>query len=375
MKALIVDDEPDIREELSEFVEDLGIAVETAVNGEEALAKFYADPDIAIVLSDLMMPGLNGLDMLENMNIEPEGKARVKRVIFMTGNGNTQSVIRAMHLGATEFLLKPVDLNLLEKHILSARKWIAAERSRRAQEAALKEQISFNEVEISSLSRDIERAYSEALACLAAAAEYKDPETGQHITRIGEYAAVIAKELGWDRDRCDMIRLAAPLHDVGKVGMRDDVLLKEAPLNPAEAKHMREHPETGYHILSVSDYPVMNMAARIAYCHHERWDGSGYPRALKGTEIPLEASITSLVDVYDALRSKRPYKSALSHDKVMHIIKNGDRRTKPEHFRPEVLVAFLKAEDKMAAIFDSFKDEDAPPGTSVESAKNKTIRL
>ena len=375
MKALIVDDEPDIREELSEFVEDLGIAVETAVNGEEALAKFYADPDIAIVLSDLMMPGLNGLDMLENMNIEPEGKARVKRVIFMTGNGNTQSVIRAMHLGATEFLLKPVDLNLLEKHILSARKWIAAERSRRAQEAALKEQISFNEVEISSLSRDIERAYSEALACLAAAAEYKDPETGQHITRIGEYAAVVAKELGWDRDRCDMIRLAAPLHDVGKVGMRDDVLLKEAPLDPAEAKHMREHPETGYHILSSSEYPVMKMAARIAYCHHERWDGSGYPRALKGTEIPLEASITSLVDVYDALRSKRPYKSALSHNKVMHIIKNGDGRTKPEHFRPEVLLAFLKAEDKMAAIFDSFKDEDAPPGTSVESAKNKTIRL
>ena len=366
MKALIVDDEPDIREELSEFVEDLGMQVETAANGEEALAKFYADREIAIVLSDLMMPGLNGLDMLDNMNTAPEAKERVKQVIFMTGNGNTQSVIRAMHLGATEFLLKPVDLDLLEQHVVAAKKYVASERARRAQEEALKEQISFNEAEISSLNRDIKRAYGEALACLAAAAEYKDPETGQHITRIGEYASVLARELGWDRERCEMIRLAAPLHDVGKVGMRDNVLLKEGPLSPEEAKHMREHPETGYKILSTSEYPVMKMAARIAYCHHERWDGSGYPRALKGSEIPLEASITSLVDVYDALRSQRPYKPAFSHERVMEIIRDGDGRTAPEHFRPDVIEAFLNAEDKMAAIFDHFKDEDAPEGSSVE---------
>jgi len=375
MKALIVDDEPEIREELCEFVEDFGLSVETAANGEEALVKFYADPEIAIVLSDLMMPGLNGLDMLENMNTTPEVCDRVKQVIFMTGNGNTQSVIRAMHLGATEFLLKPVDLDLLEQHVVSARKLVAAERSRRAQEAALKEQVSFNEVEISTLNRNIERAYEEALACLASAAEYKDPETGQHITRIGEYAAVLAKELGWDADRCAMIRLAAPLHDVGKVGTRDNVLLKRGSLDPEETKHMREHPETGFHILSASPYPVMKMAARIAYCHHERWDGSGYPRALQGSEIPMEASITSLVDVYDALRSERPYKLALSHETVMSIIRDGDERTRPEHFRPDVIQAFLNAEEKMAAIFDNFKDEDAPEGASIESKKLKTRQL
>ena len=373
MKALIVDDEPDIREELSEFVEDLGLDVEVASNGEEALAKFYADPDIAIVLSDLMMPGLNGLDMLDNMNTAPGVKDRVKQVIFMTGNGNTQSVIRAMHLGATEFLLKPVDLDMLEEHVVSAKRYVAAERARRANEALLKEQISLNEAEISALNRDIERAYAEALACLAAAAEYKDPETGQHITRIGEYASVLAKKIGWDKERCEMIRMAAPLHDVGKVGMRDSVLLKEGPLTPDEAKHMREHPQTGHHILSMSPYPVMKMAARIALCHHERWDGTGYPRGLKGSEIPVEASITTLVDVYDALRSVRPYKPGFSHEKVMQIITEGDGRTDPKHFRPDVLHAFVEAQDEMAAIFDSFKDEDAPEGSSISASQREVL--
>ncbi len=367
MKALIVDDEPEIREELGEFVEELGLATETASNGEEALAKFYADPEIAIVLSDLMMPGLNGLDMLDNMNTSVEGQNRVKQVIFMTGNGNTQSVIRAMHLGATEFLLKPVDLSMLEQHVVAAMKYVASERARRAQETALKEQISFNEAEITALNRDIKRAYAEALGCLAAASEYKDPETGQHIVRIGEYAAALAKAMGWDKDRCEMIRLAAPLHDMGKVGMRDSVLLKEGPLDAEELKHMREHPENGYRILSTSDYPVMKMAARIAYCHHERWDGTGYPRALKGSEIPVEASITTLVDVYDALRSERPYKPAFSHEKVMSIIRDGDGRTEPHHFRPDVLQAFLDAEEDMARIFDTLKDEQgaAAPKNSV----------
>ncbi len=373
MKALIVDDDADIRDELVEFVQDLGLQVDTAANGEEALAKFYADPSIAIILSDLMMPGLNGLDMLENMNSAPDAKTRVKQVIFMTGNGNTQSVIRAMHLGATEFLLKPVDLNVLEQHVVAAKTKVASERARRAQEDALKEQISSNEAEISALNRSIERAYADALACLATAAEYKDPETGQHITRIGEYAAVLAKALGWDRERCEMIRLAAPLHDVGKVGTRDSILLKEGPLSPEEERHMREHPETGYRILSTSHYPVMIMAARIAYCHHERWDGSGYPRGLKGNEIPIEASITTLVDVYDALRAERPYKPAFTHEQVMKIIRDGDGRTSPQHFRPEVVEAFLLAEDQMAAIFDNYND--GPTGDDPNKRKLEPRRL
>lgn len=357
MKALIVDDEPDIREELGEFVEQLGLSVVLASNGEEALGKYFGDPEISIILSDLMMPGLNGLEMLDGINDAPESRQRVRRVIFMTANGNTESVIRAMHLGAKEFLLKPVDLDQLERHIITAMREVAADQARQTEEILLKQQVTLNSAEISALNRDVEEAYAEALACLAAAAEHKDPETGQHIIRIGRYAAVLAEELGKDKQWCDMIRLAAPLHDVGKVGMRDAVLLKEGPLDDDELLHMREHPETGYQILSGSAHPTMKMAARIARCHHERWDGSGYPRGLKGSEIPIEASITTLVDVYDALRSKRPYKPAFTHEKVMDIILNGDGRTEAHHFHPEVLAAFESAQSKMAAVFDQLGDD------------------
>lgn len=361
MKALIVDDEPDIREELGEFVVSLGLEVALASNGEEALNKFFADPSINIVLSDLMMPGLNGLDMLDSMNHSPEGKDRVKQVIFMTGNGNTQSVIRAMHLGATEFLLKPVDLDLLEQNIATAQEHIASENFRRLNEQALAAKVQADQIAIHALNMDIKRAYGEALACLASAAEFKDPETGFHITRIGEYASALARHMGWSQERCEMIRLAAPLHDVGKVGMPDSILLKEGPLDQDELQVMRRHPEAGYKILSSSKYPVMVMAARISLCHHERWDGSGYPRQLKGSEVPVEASITSLVDVYDALRSERPYKAGFSHQRVMDIILKGDGRTLPEHFRPEVLEAFEQNANEMNDIFEKFRDANFQP--------------
>lgn len=356
MKVLIVDDDSAIREELSEFVAEMGLTVSAAANGEEAIAQYFADEDIAILLTDLMMPGISGLEMLDTINNSPGAGKRVLRVIFMTGNSDTQSVIKAMHLGATEFLLKPVDLDLLESYVLEAKKLVANERTRIANEALLKEKVTQNEAEITSLNKDIQRAYAEALACLAAAAEYKDPETGQHITRIGEYAAVIAEKIGWDTDWCSMIRLAAPLHDVGKVGMRDAVLLKNGPLDDTEASHMKEHPEIGFRILSESTFPVMKMAARIALCHHERWDGTGYPRALKGSQIPVEASITTLADVYDALRSARPYKRAMTHEEVMKVITEGDGRTSPEHFRPDVLEAFKACADRLAEIFDRLAD-------------------
>ena len=372
MKVLVVDDESDIREELGEFVEQLDFSVVLASNGEEALGKYFDDPEISIILSDLMMPGLNGLEMLDNINSAPGAHQRVRRVIFMTGNGNTQSVIRAMHLGAKEFLLKPVDLDQLERHIMSAKREVATDRARQTEEILLKQQVSLNNAQISSLNRYVEEAYAEALACLAAAAEHKDPETGQHIIRIGEYAAVLAQALGWDKEWSEMIRLAAPLHDVGKVGMRDSVLLKEGPLDDDELHHMRQHPETGYQILSVSNYPTMKMAARIARCHHERWDGTGYPRGLKGSEIPVEASITTLVDVYDALRSKRPYKPAFDHKQVMDIILNGDGRTEPKHFRPDVLAAFEAAQDKMADIFERLSD-DTDSSSHTSSSKREVL--
>jgi putative two-component system response regulator len=261
-----------------------------------------------------------------------------------------------MALGASEFMLKPLDLDLLEDNLVKAREFVFTERSRLLEEQAKEAKLAASQVEISSLNRDIKRAYAEALACLARAAEYKDPETGAHINRIGAYAARLAAELGWSRDQCDMIRIAAPLHDVGKVATPDSILLKDGPLTDDEFATMRKHPEFGHEVLSMSDYPVMAMAARIALNHHERWDGTGYPRGLSGNEIPVEASITTLVDVYDALRSERPYKAAMSHEEAMNTIVEGDGRTDPKHFRPDVLEAFKNANGAMNHIFETMAD-------------------
>lgn len=356
LKVLVVDDEPDIRLELNDFVQELDFDCMLAGNGEEALSMFKADDSIHIVLSDLTMPGMTGLQLLERIVKDEGTRHRIRRFIFMTGNGDTRAVIDAMRLGASEFMLKPMDLDLLENILVDAREHVLTERFKMLNEQARDAKLAASEVEISSLNRDIKKAYGEALSCLARAAEYKDPETGAHIKRIGAYAAKLAGELGWSREQCEMLRLAAPLHDVGKVATPDAVLLKQGPLTDDEFATMRKHPEYGHEVLSMSDYPVMAMAARIALNHHERWDGGGYPRGLKGNEIPIEASITTLVDVYDALRSARPYKPAMTHEQAMNIILEGDGRTDPKHFRPDVLEAFKNANDAMNHIFETMAD-------------------
>lgn len=356
LKLLIVDDEPDIRLELKDFAEELGFECLLAANGQEALLAFKDSSDIHIILSDLTMPGMTGLELLERIVRDDDTKHRINRFVFMTGNGDTRAVIEAMRLGASEFMLKPMDLDLLEDVLVEAREGVLAERFRVLNEQAREAELAANAVEINSLTRDIRKAYREALACLARAAEYKDPETGAHILRIGAYAARLAAELGWSKEQCDMLRMAAPLHDVGKVATPDAILLKDGPLTDEEFTVMRQHPKFGHEVLSMSDYPVMAMAARIALNHHERWDGGGYPRGLSGSEIPIEASITTLVDVYDALRSERPYKAAMTHEQAMQVILEGDGRTDPKHFRPDVLAAFKGADQAMNHIFETMKD-------------------
>ena len=206
------------------------------------------------------------------------------------------------------------------------------------------------------MSFDTQEPIPEVVTRLLSSVKNKDCETGAHILRIGAYAARLAAELGWAKDQCEMLRLAAPLHDVGKVATPDSILLKEGPLTDDEFAVMRQHPKFGHEVLSMSDYPVMAMAARIALNHHERWNGGGYPRGLAGSEIPIEASITTLVDVYDALRSERPYKAAMTHEQAMQVILEGDGRTDPQHFRPDVLDAFKRAGQAMDHIFETMRD-------------------
>ena len=348
-KILVVDDEREIREELIEYLSGKGYDCLEASGVSPAMESLHEDPEIAIVITDIKMPGQDGLDLLSAIKSELE---REVEVIVVTGHGGLAEATRALRLGASDFIEKPIDLGYLLHVTERADQLLHLRRAERLSRDSLKAEVEAKTLEVRKLLTSLERAYAESLDCLADAAEYKDPETGQHIRRMGAYARFLSGRLGWSEKRRDIIALAAPLHDVGKIGTPDAVLLKPGKLTPEEVVVMKRHAEIGYRVLSRSQHPVMKCAANIAWAHHERWDGGGYPRGLKGTDIPSEARIVMFGDVYDALRSERPYKPAFDHDRAVRIILDGDGRTEPEHFDPELLQIFRAHADKFARIFE-----------------------
>ena len=354
-KVLIAEDEDEIREELVECLTNGGFICVGASNGEEGLDLLRRDTEINVVLTDIHMPGKSGLEMINSAYSE-FGKDRDLEYVILTGHGGSKEAIGALKLGVIDFLEKPLDIDHLLHVVRRAEELVLLKRANRHYKAGLEADVQAKTLENRKLLSNLENAYEEALECLAVAAEYKDSETGNHISRVGEYAQLIAKELGWSKERQNLMLLAAPLHDVGKIGTPESILLKPGKLDSDEVEIMKQHTQNGYDILSKSKYPVMQAAANIARCHHERWNGGGYPRGIKGTEIPIEARITSLVDVYDALRSKRPYKPEFDQEKTLSIMLDGDGRTDPSHFDPELIDIFRKVAGKFDEIYLKLAD-------------------
>lgn len=340
---LAIDDTPDNLGLLETILEqeDYNVLVSTSGESGIQIAKSQR-PDL--ILLDVMMPGLNGYETAQQI-LNDNGLKKIP-ILFLSALDDVQSKVKALKSGGVDFVSKP-----FQRQELLARIKTHIELSQLRNH--LQEQVELQTCELYL-------AYENALSLLSIASEYRDYETGMHNNRLGLYAALLAQELNWSEADRKTILYAAPLHDVGKIGIPDSILHKRGPLDSKEWVVMKTHTSIGEEILSRKSHQnkLLKMAAEIAHGHHEDFDGSGYPLGLSGETIPLSARITSLCDVYDALRSKRPYKKGFSRQETMDIIVHGDNRTMPEHFDPVILKAFVANEDKFNAIFESKKSSN-----------------
>ena len=299
------------------------------------------DPDLVVI--DYMMPPPDGMAFIQAFRAHPGRKNTP--LLMITANQDTEVRHRALTLGASDFLTKPVDKNefraratnmlLLrksQKQLADRAAWLAEEVAKATNEVLVRER--------------------ETIIRLSKAAEYRDPETGAHILQMANYSQIIARNLGHSEADQTLLLDAAPMHDIGKVGTPDHILLKPGRLDPEEMEIMRQHASIGYDILKGSPSPLLQKAAVIALTHHEKFDGSGYPNQLKGQDIPLDGRIVAIADVFDALTSERPYKKAWAIDDAVTFLHDNSG----SHFDPECLAAFFRNWDEVLDIRNRYSD-------------------
>lgn len=348
-KILIVDDMERNIKMLALLCQHLGHETISAPNGAEAIAMALREQPDAILM-DVMMPEMNGFEATEKLKADP--LTRHIPVIMVTALDSREDMLAGITKGADDFLSKPVDTQELTLRLNNNLR-------NKEFHDFLKNYNQILEKEVADRTLELRQGYIDTIHRLTLAAEFKDEDTGLHINRISHYTKALATELGMDKEFTESIFYASPMHDIGKVAIPDAILLKNGPLDKEEWAIMKTHPSVGARILEGSKSPYLVMATEIALGHHERWDGNGYPNGLQGDSIPLAARIMNIADQYDALRSKRPYKPPFDHAKTFAIITEGDGRTLPEHFDPEVLAAFKKCAGIFDTIFETHQD-DAP---------------
>ncbi|MEQ1635401.1 MAG: HD domain-containing phosphohydrolase [Methylococcales bacterium] len=301
------------------------------------------DPELIIV--DFMMPNLNGIEFIKKIRAVPE-KADIP-ILMVTANDNSSVRYEALKSGATDFLNKPIDKT---EFMIRVRNMLTLHSSQRK----LADKAAWLAEEVQKATLEIRNREQEVIFRLSKAAEYRDPETGGHIRRMAHYSKHIANQLGMPIALQNMILEAAPMHDIGKVGIPDSILLKPGKLDAAEFELMKEHATFGHNILNGSSSKLMQLGALIALTHHEKFDGSGYPNGLVGDQTPIYGQIIAVADVFDALTSERPYKKPWTIEAAIDFLNEGSGK----HFKPECVTAFLKDWDNVLAIKDRFVDDE-----------------
>jgi len=358
-KILVVDDEAATRLSLERLLVGLGHEPVLAANGTEALA--LLGQDIELVLTDVMMPDMSGYELTNAIRARPDF-AEIP-IILVTALSARSDRIKGVEAGANDFIVKPVDVTELHLRVDSLLKVKQAHEALRLYQLHLEEMVRLRSVdlqrtigELKDQQRQNQVALLDTAKRLGIAAEFKDKETSDHIQRMSEYCELIARRMGLPGGEVEIVLRASPLHDVGKLGTPDAILLKPGPLTPAEWVIMKEHTVIGGRILEGAMSDVIQAGEIIALAHHEKWDGSGYPEGLAGEDIPLYGRICAIADVFDALTNKRPYKEAFSNETAVNIMTEG----RGQHFDPKLLDLFFANFDEVRRIQKKFAEAAKP---------------
>jgi putative two-component system response regulator len=358
-RVLVVDDDETTRTITTVLVEGLGHESESARDGIEALAKLRMGVDL--VLLDVVMPGLDGYEVCRRIRLDPAGLD--VPVIMVTSMSSRDDRIRAVEAGANDFIAKPVDKTELRVRSASLLKLKEAQDALRRHQTHLEALVAERTASLRSALEQMAEAQRVAYLAqldtverLAIVAEYKDQVTARHIRRMSEYCAVIARGLNLPPGEVELILHASRMHDVGKIAVPDSILRKPSSLDTAEWVVMRRHAMIGSRILDNSSSALLQAGRVIALCHHERWDGSGYPNGMVGEEIPLWARICSVADVFDAVTSERPYKPAYSIEEALNILRTG----RGTQFDPQVVDVFFDKLDEILEIVALYREADEP---------------
>ncbi len=348
---LVVDDDGYVLEFISALLNINGYSVFSCKNAKDALI-LLQHKRVDVVLTDIMMPEISGLELLERIRSEYQDIP----VILMTAYAELNIAIEAIRRGAYDFINKPFTTELALHSVEKAVRYSRLIQEERDYKSRLEAMVKERTHELTEALRTVKNMSKEIIHRLTIVAEHRDSTTGDHITRIGLFSQKIAEAMDLADDFIETITLASSMHDMGKIGIPDNILLKPGKLTAEEFEIIKSHTIIGEKILSGSSHCIIDMASTIALSHHERWDGTGYPNGLRREDIPLEGRIVMLCDQYDAMRSPRPYKRPFSHEETFKIITEGDGRTMPEHFDPDVLHAFVQIHNVFDQIYNDFQN-------------------
>lgn len=323
-RILIVDDEP---ANLKVMREVLGnqYRMSFAKSGAAALTLLEKEQP-KLILLDIMMPDMNGFEVCEIVKSTP-ALSHIP-IIFVTALGDESDEFKGFELGAVDYITKPISPAIVRARVKTHLSLVQAEQ--------------------------LKQAHVDLVHRLGRAAEYKDTDTGEHIARMSQYSKLLALEFGMDQHQAELLHQAAPMHDVGKIGIPDAILLKPGRLTSEEFDHMKQHAVIGAQILANSSSPLLQLAHKLAIEHHEKWDGSGYPHGLKGEQISVEGRIVAIADVFDALTSKRPYKEAWGVEEALEHM----QAQAGKHFDPHLINLFVNKLDAIIAIKNTYQEQD-----------------